>query len=65
VTTTDRFGGSVAIDGNNVLIGAYWDDTNGDGVGQAHLFIVPEPTTLALLALGGLALIRRRTQSAT
>ena len=33
------FGQSVAIDGNNVLIGAYLDDTNGvRGLGQAYLF---------------------------
>ena len=38
VTTQDRFGTSVAIDGNNVLIGASYDDTNGTNVGQAHLF---------------------------
>lgn len=38
VTDEDRFGYSVAIDGNRVLIGARGDDTNGDFVGQAHLF---------------------------
>jgi len=38
VTTTDRFGFSVAISGNNVLVGANGDDTNGVDVGQAHLF---------------------------
>jgi hypothetical protein len=38
VTVEDEFGYSVAIDGNNVLIGAQADDTNGDRVGQAHLF---------------------------
>jgi hypothetical protein len=38
VTTGDQFGVSVAIDGNNVLIGANGDDTNGNFVGQAHLF---------------------------
>jgi len=38
VTFQDGFGRSAAIDGNNVLIGAYADDTNGLNVGQAHLF---------------------------
>ena len=38
VTFQDRFGTSVALDGNTVLIGAPIDDTNGSGVGQAHLF---------------------------
>jgi len=46
VTTLDGFGISVAIDGNNVLVGAPGDDTNGVGVGQAHLF---DATTGALL----------------
>ncbi|MGI9457108.1 MAG: FG-GAP repeat protein, partial [Aeoliella sp.] len=42
----DRFGQSVALDGNNVLLGAPYDDTNGTDVGQAHLF---EATTGNLL----------------
>ena len=46
VTDLDGFGRSVALDGNNVLIGAPGDDTRGDGVGQAHLFDV---TTGSLL----------------
>ena len=60
VTTTDYFGYSAVIDGNNVLIGAHLDDTKGENVGQAHLFEVPEPATLSMLALGGLAVLRRR-----
>ena len=46
VTGHARFGGSVAIDGNNVLIGAAGDNTNGTDVGQAHLFSnadLPDP----------------------
>jgi len=46
VTTSDRFGVSVSISGNNVLVGASFDDTNGKNVGQAHLF---DATTGALL----------------
>ncbi len=34
----DHFGTSVAISGNNIVIGAPGDDTNGVSVGQAHLF---------------------------
>lgn len=45
ITTGDAFG-SVALDGNLLLIGAYADDTNGTDVGQAHLF---DATTGALL----------------
>ena len=39
-TPTDRdlFGFSVALDGDRVLIGAPFDDTQGTNVGQAHLF---------------------------
>ncbi|MCA9435204.1 MAG: hypothetical protein KC978_05430 [Candidatus Omnitrophica bacterium] len=37
-TEGDIFGGAVAIEGNRILIGAPEDDTNGKGVGQAHLF---------------------------
>ena len=51
--TADRFGRTVAIDGDLVLVGAPLDDTQGDGFGQAYLFdattgalirTIPEPT---------------------
>lgn len=38
VVGSDRFGDSVAMSGNLVLIGAPFDDTDGDNTGQAHLF---------------------------
>jgi len=38
VTTSDNFGISVAIDGDNVVIGAHGDNPRGNNVGQAHLF---------------------------
>jgi hypothetical protein len=38
ITTADLFGSSVALHGNNVLIGAPLDDSNGTDVGQVHLF---------------------------
>jgi len=34
----DNFGASVSIDGNNVLVGAFNDDTNATGAGSAYLF---------------------------
>jgi len=37
-TGGDSFGGSVSVSGDNVLIGAAFDDTTGVDVGQAHLF---------------------------
>ena len=35
---SDTFGSSAALTGNNVLIGAFGDDTNGGNSGQANLF---------------------------
>ena len=44
ITGADFFGSSVALDGNRVLVGAPYDDTNGTNVGQAHLFVaIPTP----------------------
>ena len=43
----DRFGESVALDGNMLLIGAPHDDTRGHYVGQAHLFSTP-PMSFAM-----------------
>jgi len=37
-TSGDLFGLPVSVSGNNVLVGARFDDTNGSSVGQAHLF---------------------------
>ncbi len=56
VTSFDGFGGSVAIDGGTILIGALGDDTAGANVGQAHSFgptgePVPISTSLSLLSL--------------
>ena len=45
-TDADGFGRSLSVSGDNVLIGAWVDDTNGIDVGQAHLF---SATTGALL----------------
>lgn len=36
--SSDQFGSAVTIDGDLVLIGAPFDNTVGEGVGQAHLF---------------------------
>jgi len=57
VTSEDYFGSAVAIDGNNVLIGAHRDNTYGPSVGQAHLYVVPEPSTFILSAIGLVGLL--------
>jgi len=57
---SDEFGKSVAVSGDLAIIGAWFDDDKGPSSGSAYLYDVPEPTTLSLLALGGLALVRRR-----
>jgi len=69
-TGRDSFGFSAALDADQLLIGARRDDTNGDFVGQAHLFTsidepaaVPLPPTLALFGVGLLGMwpsLRRR-----
>ena len=58
----DFFGWSVALDGYQVLIGAPFDNTQGDDVGQAYLFI-PEPATFCLVTLGGMVLLLRRRRA--
>jgi hypothetical protein len=57
----DAFGSSFQVIGDSILIGAYRDWAGAQGAGSAYLFSgVPEPATLSLLALGGLAILRRR-----
>ena len=38
---TDLFGFSLAVDGNSVVVGAYWDDDNGDDSGSVYVFTKP------------------------
>jgi len=59
-TTLDMPGASETfahgIDGSNI-VGQYFDASGGY---HGFVYVIPEPATLLLLALGGLALIRRR-----
>ena len=43
ITIGDAFGRSMALDGNNVVVGAFKDNTLGFEVGQVHLFTHSEP----------------------
>lgn len=58
-TWTDETGasGSYKLDGTNQIWPAQALDTT---IRFDNIYIVPEPTTIALLALGGLALLRRK-----
>ena len=39
----DSFGWSVAISGDSVVVGAYWDDDGGSNSGSAYIFDKPDP----------------------
>ena len=57
---SDRFGISVAIDGQFAVAGAMWDDDVRSNAGAAYVYTsVPEPGTLVLLAVGGLGALTR------
>ena len=52
--TLDEFGSSVAIDGDTAIVGARFNDDNGDGSGSAYLFDVESGQQIAkLLPLDG------------
>ena len=40
---SDQFGSSVAISGNTAVVGARWDDDNGNDSGSAYVFTAPPP----------------------
>ncbi len=45
----DRFGSSVAISGNTVIVGSYWDDDDGPASGSAYLFDITTGKQIAKL----------------
>ena len=58
------FGYSVSTDNNYIVVGAWRDDDLGSFSGSAYVYNIPEPATLSLLTLGGLALAWRRKRGA-
>ena len=62
--TFNYFGISVAEVGGKIAVGADYSDKHGYHAGAAYMFeVVPEPTSMMLLATGGLALLLRRRRS--
>ena len=61
--------GGLIPDGSNQILGSWtssggqYGGFNGFQLRQAPADVIPEPATLSLLALGGLALLRRRRRS--
>ena len=55
----DRLGTSVAIDGSTAIVGSPGNSDDGTYSGSAYI-VTPEPATLGLVLIGGLALLRRR-----
>jgi hypothetical protein len=53
----DRFGSTVSLDGDVAFVGAYH---NREARGAAYVYIIPEPATMSVLAIGALGLLRRR-----
>ena len=51
--TGDSFGGSVAVDGNTVVVGAYREDTGGTDAGAAYVFTHSSSSWVELVKLQG------------
>jgi hypothetical protein len=63
--TGEMLGATVAGLGNDVLVGAWHGNAGGTDVGAVYLFQgVPEPATMAMLAVGAMVLLRRRGRRA-
>lgn len=58
-----RFGNSISLDRNQLIIGAYQDSANGTNSGAAYLFAIPEPSSLLMIATATLGVLRRNKAS--
>jgi hypothetical protein len=59
---TARFGIGTATVGNTAVFAGGYNAWGAGPVAAVDLFTTPEPATLSLLALGGLAILRRRAR---
>jgi hypothetical protein len=55
-----RYGLAATSVGNLALFAGGWSDASQSNVAVVDLFTAPEPATLTLLAMGGLAIVGRR-----
>ncbi len=53
----DQFGGSVSISNGTALVGAIGQDSLVPNAGAAYVFVVPEPSSVALLLAAGAGLL--------
>lgn len=63
-SNSDTFGCSVGVSMTLGIAGAEEDDPVGMNTGSAYIFLAPEPATVALVVLGGLAALVRRKRTA-
>ena len=54
------FGSGVGISGDYAMIGATGDNQAGESAGAVYVYVVPEPATMSLLAMSGIALLQRK-----
>jgi hypothetical protein len=54
-----RFGNSIGLDGNRLVVGAYQDNASGTNSGAAYMFSIPEPRSLLMIAIVALGVLRR------
>ena len=56
----DEFGTRMDLAGDSLFVACRYDDDGATNGGSVYEYTVPEPMTLGLLSLGGVALLRRK-----